>query len=155
MDKQALVADLKSQLKQQYQRSVAALEGSHDAATGDDNKAEGKYDTRALEASYLAAGQADQADALASAIAAVEAFEFPDFEMDDPIAPGAVVECDQNGDLVYFLLAPGGGGLLCSDEKNEITATVLGPEAPLRGKLLGRSSGQSVTDPDLLILEVL
>ena len=155
MDKKTLIIDLRQQLKEQYRRSLAALESASDAATGDENKAEGKYDTRALEQSYLAAGQAEQAEDLARAVAAVDAFDFPDFDMDDPIGPGALVECDLDGDLVYFLLAPGGGGLVLNDPANEITATVLGPEAPLREKLLGKTSGQSVESPDLLILELL
>ncbi len=154
MDKQAIIESLKKQLNEQYQRLIAALEGSHEAATGDDNKAEGKYDTRALEASYLASGQAEQADDLARSVAAVDGFTFPAFEFDDPIGPGALVECDLDGELVYYLLAPGGGGLVCADEENGITATVLGPDAPLREKLLGKTSGQSVDDPFLLILEV-
>ena len=40
MDKKAVITSLKAQLKEQYERLVAAIEGSHEAATGDDNKAE-------------------------------------------------------------------------------------------------------------------
>jgi len=155
MIKKALIQSLKGQLEEQYRRSIAAVEGAHEAATGDDTKAEGKYDTRALEASYLAAGQAEQADELARGVAAVNACQFPEFQMDDPVGPGALVECDQEGELVYFLLAPGGGGMVCREPKSGISATVLGPEAPLREKLMGKTPGQSTDDPHLLILEVM
>ena len=59
MNKSAIVESLRQQLKAQYERAIKALEGAHEAATGEDTKAESKYDTRGLEASYLAAGQAE------------------------------------------------------------------------------------------------
>ena len=101
MDKAQLVDSLKKEIQSQYERALSALAGAAEAATGDDTKAEGKYDTRGLEASYLAAGQAEQADELARAVAAIDAFTFEDFEIDDPIAPGALVEGDVDGELVY------------------------------------------------------
>jgi len=56
MNKSAIVKSLRQQLNAQYERAIKALEGAYEAATGDDTKAESKYDTRGLEASYLAAG---------------------------------------------------------------------------------------------------
>ena len=55
MNKSAIVESLRQQLKAQYERAIKALEGAHEAATGEDTKAE-QYDTRGLEA-HLAAGR--------------------------------------------------------------------------------------------------
>ncbi len=154
MNKPAIVASLREQLKSQYQRAIKALEGAHEAATGDDTKAEGKYDTRGLEASYLAAGQANLAEELTAAVNLLKSYEFPDFDIDDPIEAGALIEADLAGDLVFYLLAPAGGGLTCETDEGD-TVTVLGPAAPLRAQLLGRATGDILEDPPLMILEVL
>ncbi|MDF1826033.1 MAG: hypothetical protein P1U68_15415 [Verrucomicrobiales bacterium] len=154
MEKSALVSSLKVQVKSQYERALNALAGAAEAATGDDTKAEGKYDTRGLEASYLAAGQAEQADELAQAVALLESAEFPDYDFDDPIGPGALIEAERDGELVFYLLAPAGGGLTLEGEDGE-PVTVLGPAAPLRSQLLGQTSGTILDEINLSILEVL
>lgn len=153
MDKAALVELLKALVKSQYARALSALAGAAEAATGDDTKAEGKYDTRGLEASYLAAGQAEQADELAQAVAQLEAATFPDYDFDAPIGPGALIEAERDGELVYYLLAPAGGGLTLETEDGE-QVTVLGSAAPLRARLMGQTSGVILQDIDLTILEI-
>lgn len=154
MNKSAIVESLRLQLQAQYDRAIKALAGAHEAATGEDTKAEGKYDTRGLEASYLAAGQAEQADELQSALASLDTFEFPVLDLDDPIVPGALIEADLDGEPVFYLLAPAGGGLTCETEEGD-TVTILGPSAPLREKLLNRTTGDILEDPPLMILEVM
>ncbi len=153
MDKAALVEMLKALVKARYARALAALAGAEEAATGDDTKAEGKYDTRGLEASYLAAGQAEQADELAQAVARLDAAEFPDYDFDDPIGPGALIEAERNSEIVYYLLAPAGGGLTLESEGEQVT--VLGSGAPLRARLMGQTSGTILEEIGLTILEVM
>ncbi len=155
MDKSALVAALLAELRLRYDRAVTALSGAREAATGADTKAENKYDTRGLEASYLAAGQAEQADALLRALHAVETFAFCDFAPDDPIDLGTLVETEQDGELRHYLLAPAGGGIrLVARDGEEVT--VLGPASPLAARLIGNLSGTILHEPgpELLILEV-
>ena len=147
------VEKLIHKVREQYRRAVEALEGAHEAATGEDTKAESKYDTRGLEASYLAAGQAEQADELSRALHALENFDFPDFDLDDPIANGALVELDQDGDSVFYLLAPAGGGNTIELDTGE-TITVLGPASPLRSQLLDKTTGSFLEDNGFMVLEV-
>lgn len=153
MNKSAIVESLRSQLNAQYERALAAHQSAKEGATGDDSKAEGKYDTRGLEASYLAAGQAEQVEELARGVSALNAFEFPDFDIDDPIGRGALIEAEVDDELVYYLLSPAGGGLTCKSEDGE-TITVIGPSSPLSGKLIGQKVGKILDDPPLMILEV-
>ncbi|MCB1206231.1 MAG: transcription elongation factor GreAB [Verrucomicrobiae bacterium] len=153
MDKSRLVARLIAELKLRYERAVAALSGAREAATGEDTKAENKYDTRGLEASYLAAGQAEQADELHRALHALEQFDFRDFDPDEPVAPGALVETEVAGEVVYYLLAPAGGGVVLEGEDGE-PVTVLGPASPLAGKLLGQTAGTILPDSGTIVLEV-
>lgn len=153
MDKSMLVAALINELRLRYDRAVSALSGAREAATGADTKAENKYDTRGLEASYLAAGQAEQADDLSRALHLVEQFDFPDFDLDDPIAIGALVETEQNDELRHYLLAPAGGGIVL-ESHDGCPVTVLGPASPLASKLIGQVSGSILHDPEIFILEV-
>lgn len=153
MNKTLLVESLRSELKRRYERALAALAGAHEAATGADTKAENKYDTRGLEASYLAAGQADQAEELRRGLGALESFAFRDFDFDDEIESGALVEVEQDDELLYYLLAPAGGGLILSADTGE-TVTILGPAAPLATALIGKTSGTILTDPEIIVLEV-
>jgi len=154
MEKSAIVANLKSQLQAQYNRASNALAGAHEAATGDDTKAEGKYDTRGLEASYLAAGQAEQAEHLVESLAILERFEFKEFDIDDPIAVGALIEAEAADEIHFYLLAPVGGGFTCETEDGD-TVTILGPASPLGKKFLGLTTGSVIAEPPVAILEVM
>ncbi len=152
MDKASLVAALVAELRLRYDRAVGALSGAREAATGADTKAENKYDTRGLEASYLAAGQAEQADELLRALHAVDSFDFADFDLDDPVEVGALVEVEQDGEIRHYLLAPGGGGVVLEAEGAAVT--VLGPASPLAQRLIGQTAGAFLHDPELVVLEV-
>jgi len=154
MNKTLLFESVKAELNRQYERAVEALTGAREAATGTDTRAENKYDTRGLEASYLAAGQADQADEILRAMASLEAFVVKDFDFDDPIDTGAVVEVEKDDEISFYLIAPAGGGLIVSSDTGE-TITVLGPGSPLSRILIGKTAGTILSDPDLMILEVL
>lgn len=157
MNKADILEALRAELRAQYARAQEALKAATEAATGDDSKAEGKYDTRGLEASYLAAGQAEQADELVATLERFESLELPAFETTDAIGAGALIETETDGDLAYFLLAPCGGGLSCDIEASDgtpATVTVLAPESPLRAKLIDRHGGDFLDDPDLMILEL-
>jgi len=143
--KSTLVAQILRELTRQRDRLELAAREAHAAATDPDAKAESKYDTRGLEASYLAAGQAQQAESLAEAIRTFDNASFPDFQPDDPIEPGAVVELIDDDGPAWFLLAPAAGGL--EFEFEDARLTVLAPESRLYSTLLGCHAGDTVTPP--------
>ena len=57
-DKKQVVATLLQHVEAKLEGMESMAEASRDEATSSETKAEGKYDTRATEASYLARGQA-------------------------------------------------------------------------------------------------
>jgi len=115
-----------------FERSARA---AHEEATHEQNKAENKYDTRALEASYLAQGQTRQASEVIEALEELERFSCRDFSPGDKVAPGALVELEgADGDSLYFLL-PFAGGTELSSEGREVL--VLNPNSPLGLVLIG------------------
>ncbi len=150
--KAALLDAIRSELKSRFDRLSKSASETHAAATDPDSKAEGKYDTRSLEASYLAAGQAKQVKELADAIRQFEHLELPGFDIDDAIAHGALAETDLDGETQCFLLVPAAGGMTIVYEDREIT--LLTPESPLYGKLLGLRIGDTLQNPSLVVTEV-
>ncbi len=150
--KTELLHRVRADLRQQLERLKAAAREAHAAATDPGSRAEGKYDTRSLEASYLAAGQARQVDELAAACERLEAFEARDFEISDAIECGAMVEADRDGETEWFLLLPAGGGHEVDHDGR--TLTLLGPDSPLYRSLIGCTLGDLIDETGHMIMEV-
>lgn len=150
--KSALLEKIRADLRARLEVLTRAAVEAHAAATDPGSKAEGKYDTRSLEASYLAAGQARQVEELAEALRVFETLSLPDFDIEDPIDAGALVEADLSGSTVFFLMAPASGGLVVEQEGSEVT--LLTPASLLYQKLLGLRTGDALDDPPLLVTEV-
>ena len=126
-------ADAIEELKKQLQASIAvlksALADSEESATGDETKSEGKYDTRAVEAAYLAQAQDEQLALAEEGLASFERFTPPSYDISDEIGPGALVESDDEGEICFYLLAPAGGGLTMDFLGCELT--VITPKSEL------------------------
>jgi transcription elongation GreA/GreB family factor len=150
--KSDIIESIRGELRSQLERLASAARDAHAAATDSDSKAESKYDTRTLEASYLAKGQAKQVEEIAEQVRIFEGWQPSDFEMTAPIDAGALVEVDLQGVTAYFLLAPAAGGLTLDYLDSELT--LLTPESPLYQKLLGRQVGDSFETPQLIVTEV-
>lgn len=152
--KSELVELICGELRARLERLAKAALAAHEAATDPGSKAESKYDTRSLEESYLATGQARQVKELGETLRTFENLKLREFSETEPIDAGALVELRRVGSkaTVYFLLAPASGGLEIVFQKNEIT--LLSPESPLYSKLLGKTVGMMIEEPDFEILTV-
>ncbi|MGL4399507.1 MAG: transcription elongation factor GreAB [Luteolibacter sp.] len=147
--KSQLLDHIRTELRTRLERLSKAAFEAHAAATDPGSKAEGKYDTRSLEASYLAAGQARQVDELAESLRIFESLSLPDFQPDAEIDAGALVEADLNRESACFLLVPTCGGMVVEHLGMEIT--LLGPDSALYGKLVGMRAGESLETPSLSV----
>ncbi len=131
-------ASLKEQLLVTLRADLAVLEkaqaAAREGATHEEAKPENDKDTRALEASYLARGQALRVRELQDGIRDVEATVLRDFK-DAPVALGALVVVEQDGESRSFFVASCGGGLVL-DGVNVVT-----PKSPLGRALLGAREG--------------
>ena len=143
--KQALMETIRKQLGDRLERLSRAARESQQAATDPDSKAESKYDTRNLEASYLAAGQAKQVEELGQAVRVFERYKLPDYSGMGAAGPGALVELVIKGESDWYLLVPAAGGLEVEHEDRLIT--LLSPESPLYQQLLGCTLGQVLERP--------
>lgn len=122
---------------EELERSAKA---SHAEATHEQNKSESKYDTRAIEASYLAEGQSRHALELIEAMERLAGFEPRDFGGDEAADLGALVELGSAEGRAFYLIAPSGGGTELEWEKG--TVFVLTPSAPLALQMVGRRAGE-------------
>lgn len=150
--KNELLELIRGELKARFERLAKAAMEAHAAATDPDSKAEGRYDTRSLEASYLAAGQARQVDEIAKAVKAFDALVLPDFAIDDAVAMGALVELEMPGEASWFLLVPAAGGMVVKLGGTEIT--LLTPASKLYQDLLGKRVGDGFGESGAMVLEV-
>jgi transcription elongation GreA/GreB family factor len=117
-----------------------AARASHEEATHESSKAESKYDTRGLEAAYLAGGQARQAKEILDSIKAYETLATRNFAPGEPVELTALVELDADGTRSTYFIGPRNGGLEIKHQRQEIM--VITPQSPLGQNLLGRSAGQ-------------
>jgi hypothetical protein len=153
VEKSTIINLVREAVKAKYDRMLEAARKTAAGVTDPENKAENKYDTRGLEASYLAAGQGEQVEALAEAVMMFQPAAFPKFASDAAIAAGALVEGQIGGERLFYLLAPKAGGITCEFDGCEVT--VLTPDAPLRQKLLGLKAGEALSQPPMRVLRVM
>src|SRR5260221_308657 len=120
-----------------------AARASHAEATHESSKAENKYDTRGLEAAYLAGGQARQAKEILDSIEVYETLTARDFKPRDPIDLTALVELNADGTTSTYFIGPKNGGLEIEKDGREVT--VITPQSPLGQNLMGKKTGQRWT----------
>ena len=152
MNKRLVIDAVREELRQQFELLKRASNTARADATDEESRARSKYDTQGLEASYLAAGQAERAEELAATMNTFNAAPFPPFTAQDSITEGALVEASFNDDTEWFLLAPCAGGLNVEVGGKEIT--VLAPGAPLRKQLQGLRNGGQVKERQLTVKSV-
>ena len=143
MNKAPLIQKIIASLAESVEVLQKAARASHAEATHESSKAENKYDTRGLEAAYLAGGQARQARDLVNSIVAYEKLTLRDFSPSDPIDLAALVELEADGTTSTYFIGPRNGGLEVRHQRKEIM--VITPESPLGQTLMGRKSGQRWT----------
>src|SRR5580692_249651 len=97
MDKTGLIKSIIGSLTENLEMLHNAARASHAEATHESSRAENKYDTRGLEAAYLAGGQARQAREILEAITLYEKLTPKDFAPGEPIDLTALVELDTDG----------------------------------------------------------
>src|SRR5690349_1385634 len=110
MNKKQLLKKIISSLSESLRVLVKAAQASHAEATHESSKAESKYDTRGLEAAYLAGGQARQAKEIMDSIKTYETLALKNFDPSEPIALTALVELDSDGTRAWYFVGPKNGG---------------------------------------------
>lgn len=123
------------------QRAEAAAK-TRAGATHVEARPENAKDTRALEQTYLARGQAMRAEELLEHIQVLRFMPLRELGEGDPIESGALVALESDAGVRCVFLAPRGGGTeVCV---HGIHVLVVTPGSPMGQALLGRSEGDEV-----------
>lgn len=139
-DKKQITAKIIEALRKEADGYRRAAQAAQAAATDPDSKAENKYDTRTLEASYLARGVAVRVVETEQALAEWEAMPIRDFSTMMPVAVGALVFLENAHGRTVCYIGPGGGGISVDYDGDEVL--VITPSSPLGKQLMRRREGE-------------
>ncbi|CAN5871417.1 GreA/GreB family elongation factor [soil metagenome] len=140
MDKKVIVQKIIAALQNQLDAYTRAAHDAHAAATDPGSKAENKYDTRSLEASYLARGQALR---VAEAEQALSDFSAPLLLIDHhgkSAVLGSLVMLESMQEQSLYFIGPSAGGLEVQSEGYQVL--VITPSSPMGKQLLGKKQGE-------------
>ncbi|WP_298436290.1 transcription elongation factor GreAB [Geobacter sp.] len=147
MTKQQLVATIIARLEADLALFTAAALHAHTAATHEECQPDNKYDTTALEASYIAQGQANRAQEIRRSLEAYRTLELQPFDDDTPVRLTALVTLeDEAGEELRLFIGPQAGGMKLADPAGEIV--VITPASPLGKRLLGLVAGDELPGVD-------
>jgi hypothetical protein len=140
MDKQRVFDAVLERLVEELRLRRQAAESARTEATDEESRSEGKYDTRGLEASYLARGHALSIADLEADLATLRSLTLP--AGDDSVAgPGQLIEVSIAGQPEWYFILPCAGGREIVMEGH--TVTVVTPSSPMGQKLGGLRQGAS------------
>jgi len=143
VNKQAILHQIISVLNAELASLTRAANDAFSAATDPDSKAENKYDTRSLEASNVARGQAKRVAELSEAVQAFAAMSGNSLESNAAVTLGALVSLQMPDELAHYFLGPFAGGTEIVHERHEVV--VITPASALGQKLVGRRAGDILT----------
>jgi transcription elongation GreA/GreB family factor len=138
MDKQTIVDALIEQVDTEIEKAKNAFESTRDHAIEDDLKSESKWDTRSIEANYLASGHKKRVEELKLEKQMLEEIEVRKFEADEDVAIGAVVKLEHNGKLRSYFISPTAGGTILDIDGPILVLSVF---SPIGSEVLGLNVG--------------
>ena len=140
MDKAHIIQTLLAALEDDLHRLQAANAQASSGATHSETRAETKWDTCGLEASYLARGHAEKFRELAAQVHELRGMAPACFKK-RPIASGALAKVEMNGEIMWFMILPYGGGKDLVIDGSEVT--VITPESPIGAALLDKKASDT------------
>jgi transcription elongation GreA/GreB family factor len=140
-------ADLLHRIIAQLTHNLAVLlngaKTAHEASTSAENIPDNKYETLALEASYVAQGQANRAQEIREALEVYKQLTLRQFDNNTAIRLTALVTLEAgDGATRTVFIGPLEGGLKLSTGSMEII--VITPGSPLGEDLIGKRVGDVV-----------
>ncbi len=135
--KTALRDELLGQLSEQLQHAERAHQATTAGVTHEEARPENDKDTRALEQSYLARGQAQRVVELRTALLQVKSMPLGALEAGAKVRVGALVTTNDEVRQVTYWICPAGGGVkLAAGSINVLT-----PQSVLGRALIGLELG--------------
>ena len=141
LNKDNLIAMIIEKLSADLELFAGAARNAHEAATHEENQPDNKYDTLALEASYVAQGQANRAQDLRCSLEAYR--NMPLVPCTGVVRLSSLVTIEgEDGTRRTVFIGPVEGGMKISCKGEEIM--VITPLSPLGTELVGQCHGDVV-----------
>lgn len=138
--KEQLLLELISKMKTEMRDLENAAKANKDFATDQEFKAESKYDTRSLEASYLASAEAKRVEDLKLEIQLLEEVDLKASDKSEEVCIGSLVKLRHHDqERSYFLIPTSGGTILNFQDKAVLVVSVF---SPLGSAILGLKPGE-------------
>jgi hypothetical protein len=144
-DKRFLLATIIAQIDSELTTMTRIAREAAEAASHEENRAEGNKDMRATEASYIAHGQAERVHELERSRARLSSLELKIFDEHSMLESTGLVELLHRGQSSWYFMLPTGGGRRVSHAGH--TIHTITPTSPLGSALLGLSVGDEVEVP--------
>ncbi len=140
IDKKKIVEVLIEKLNSELKEVEGAAKSTRDLAVAPDLKSEGKYDTRAIEAGYLASAQSKRVEEIKMDIQMLEDLA-SQIEPAQRLQLGSLGLINCNGqERLYFLSSTSGGSMLMVDNQPILVISVF---SPIGDAALGLGVGES------------
>jgi transcription elongation GreA/GreB family factor len=148
MDKLAVIDHVIKALEREIEIGSKASRDAFEAATDEDAYSDGKYDTRSLEASYLAGGQAQIVKELGDALQGFSLLRAEHFIQppSKQVGLGSLIEISQKESSTWYILGPGSGGIDVDVDGDSVT--VLTVHSPFGQSVASKMEGDVVELPD-------
>jgi hypothetical protein len=111
-------------------------------ATHSEARPENDKDTRALEQTYLARGQAIRAEAMVEQLHILRSLDLSLLSADQPIRAGALIGLEDESATRCLFMAPFGGGAQLVVDGTSVQ--VITPTSGMGGALLGKREGDDI-----------
>lgn len=143
IDKRALRDAILALLAQDAADMKAAADTTRQGAVHEESRSEHDKDTRSLEQSYLARGQAERTVAIGAAITRTRVMPLVDFHADAAVALSALVDVRVDDEPRRLFVVSEGGGLRVPFQGVEVL--LITTASPVGRALLGRTAGDEFT----------
>ncbi len=136
--KKKIKSELILKLEKELKDIEEAAKSSREYAITDEIKSEGKYDTRAIEASYLASAQQGRVEELKLDLQMLTDLEL---HKSEHVELGSLVHVELNSKKQFFFISPNLGGEIINID--EFSFLVISVFSPIGSEALNLSSGES------------
>ncbi len=137
--KKEILDQLLSKVRTELASIIEASESAKSYVRDGDIKSDGKYDTRGIEAGYLAGAQERRVEELKLELQMIEEIPLREFSSDEEVAIGCLVDIEFNNQVRKYFVAPTAGGTLL--KVGDETILVISTFSPIGDGVLGNKVG--------------
>lgn len=139
INKKLIINDLIGRLQQELKAVEAAAASTRELATHSESKQEGKYDTRSIEAGYLAGAQAKRVEELKLDIQMLEDLDIDSKSNQLQLGSLGLIRHNK-AEKLYFLSSTSGGTIVDINGQGILIISVF---SPIGDAAIGMKAGES------------